>query len=170
VKSDATAVAMTSVTAYREAMTEFAAMGLLSIWYARLAEDDLMSVVRAPRNDVDTKRQKRMRKAAKKQLDNARTRDNLQALDKLCELVDGQDRIVSDPPIVVPARELTDVYGSEDALMKTVHDQLRAYRMTLQNALFLQVKEATSSVPEDYLSKSRYRNPGQRVVQGQRMM
>ena len=35
----------------------------------------------------------------------------LQALSKLGELVDGQYRIVSQPPIVVPARELEVTYG-----------------------------------------------------------
>src|SRR5439155_10280055 len=39
-----------------------------------------------------------------------------------------------------------------------------------QDPLFLQVKEATASVLEDHLRKSRYRQPGERVVQGQRMM
>ena len=34
----------------------------------------------------------------------------------------------------------------------------------------VQVKQATASVLEAYLGKSRYRQPGQRVVQGQRMM
>jgi uncharacterized protein (DUF2252 family) len=36
--------------------------------------------------------------------------------------------------------------------------------------LFLQVKEATDSVLERYLPKSRFRNHGERVVQGQRLM
>jgi uncharacterized protein (DUF2252 family) len=39
-----------------------------------------------------------------------------------------------------------------------------------QDPLFLQVKEATTSVLEDHLPKSRYTQPGERVVQGQRMM
>ena len=39
-----------------------------------------------------------------------------------------------------------------------------------QDPLFLQVKEATRSVLEDHLPHSRYRNPGERVVRGQRMM
>ena len=39
-----------------------------------------------------------------------------------------------------------------------------------QDPLFLQVKEATASVLEAYLAKSRYRQHGERVVQGQRMM
>ena len=39
-----------------------------------------------------------------------------------------------------------------------------------QDPLFLQVKEATKSVLEDHLPKSRFKQPGERVVQGQRMM
>ena len=39
-----------------------------------------------------------------------------------------------------------------------------------QDPLFLQVKEATASVLEDHLPKSRYARAGERVVQGQRMM
>ena len=39
-----------------------------------------------------------------------------------------------------------------------------------QDPLFLQVKEATASVLEDHLPKSRFQQPGERVVQGQRMM
>ena len=39
-----------------------------------------------------------------------------------------------------------------------------------QDPLFLQVKEATASVLEPYLRKSRYKQHGERVVQGQRMM
>ena len=39
-----------------------------------------------------------------------------------------------------------------------------------QDPLFLQVKEATRSVLEDHLPNSRYNDPGERVVRGQRMM
>ena len=51
----------------------------------------------------------------------------------------------------------------------------RAFIVLLQgrddeDPLFLQVKEATTSVLEDHLPKSRYASPGERVVQGQRMM
>jgi len=51
----------------------------------------------------------------------------------------------------------------------------RAFIVLLQgrddhDPLFLQVKEATRSVLEGHLPKSRYRNPGERVVHGQRMM
>jgi uncharacterized protein (DUF2252 family) len=51
----------------------------------------------------------------------------------------------------------------------------RAFIVLLQgrdekDPLFLQVKEATKSVLEDHLPKSRFTNPGERVVRGQRMM
>src|SRR5262249_14229505 len=146
-----------------------------------------------------------------KAADKARTRDSMQALSKLAELVDGRYRIVSQPPLVVPARDLEAAYGlSADEIARVVHDQFRAYRASLQpdrrrllerydfvdlarkvvgvgsvgtrafivllqgrdadDPLFLQVKEATRSVLEDHLRKSEFRQPGERVVQGQRMM
>src|SRR5208283_2010975 len=51
----------------------------------------------------------------------------------------------------------------------------RAFIVLLQgrdehDPLFLQVKEATASVLEDHLPKSRFKEPGERVVQGQRLM
>ncbi len=150
-------------------------------------------------------------KRADKTLAKAHTRDSLQALSKLCEQVDGQYRIVSQPPIVVPARDLAATYGlSPDEVVPVIHEQFRAYRATLQDdrrhllerfeivdaarkvvgvgsvgtrafivllqgrdtgdPLFLQIKEATASVLEPYVAKSRYRQHGERVVQGQRMM
>jgi uncharacterized protein (DUF2252 family) len=146
-----------------------------------------------------------------KALRKAHTRDSLQALSKLAELVDGKYRIVSQPPVVVPVRDWSTFYGIPDGDIATAVKQLfREYRATLpddrrhllerfevvdvarkvvgvgsvgtrcfiillqgrdlNDPLFLQVKEATASVLEDHLAKSRYANPGERVVQGQRMM
>jgi uncharacterized protein (DUF2252 family) len=150
-------------------------------------------------------------KRAAKSAAKAHTRDSLQALSKLGELVDGTYRIISQPPVVVPARDLAAVYGlSADEVVPVIHDRFRAYRATLQpdrrqllerfeiidaarkvvgvgsvgirafivllqgrdaqDPLFLQIKEATASVLEPYVGKSRYRQHGERVVQGQRMM
>ena len=36
----------------------------------------------------------------------ARTRDSMQALDKLTHIVDGERRIISDPPLIQPVEEL----------------------------------------------------------------
>jgi uncharacterized protein (DUF2252 family) len=200
-----------SVTGYREAMATFAQMSTLDIWYSRTSEQDVLAMVdaavRASKNKADKAITKRTEKAAQK----ARSHDSLQALSKLAELVDGRYRIVSDPPVLVPARDLVAAFGvSEDEIARVVREQFRAYRATLQpdrrrlleryefvdvarkvvgvgsvgtrayiillqgrdrdDPLFLQVKEATRSVLEDHLRKSDYRQPGERVVQGQRLM
>ena len=216
-KADTKAATLASVAAYREAMAEFATMPTLDIWYAHLAEDEFLKVV----GDAAVTARRTSKKAAKdadraaskarKQVAKAHTRDSLQALAKLAEQVDGQYRIASKPPIVVPARELESTYGiSAEALESVIHKQYRGYRATLrddqrhllerfqmvdmarkvvgvgsvgtrayivllqgrgqQDPLFLQVKEATASVLEGHLPKSRYKQHGERVVCGQRMM
>ena len=211
---DARAATLASVTAYREAMARFAEMRTMDIWYARLAEQDLLDALAAMTSSLKgTERQlaKTAEKRARKNAEKAHTRDSLQALSKLAEHVDGQYRIVSQPPVIVPARDLSPSIGMSAAeLEHTVHEQFRAYRATLQDdrrhllerfevvdvarkvvgvgsvgtrafivllqgrdqqdPLFLQIKEATASVLEDHLPKSRYHQPGERVVQGQRMM
>ncbi len=226
-EADKRAAVLASVTAYREAMASFAQMGTMDIWYAHLDEDELMASVRSTVAETTkqakgakaaTKEPKAARKLAKlaekraeKTAAKAHTRDSLQALSKLGELVDGRYRIVSQPPIVVPARDLAATYGlSPDQVGPVIHEQFRAYRATLQDdrrhllerfevvdlarkvvgvgsvgtrafivllqgrderdPLFLQIKEATASVLEPYVRRSRYKQHGERVVQGQRMM
>jgi uncharacterized protein (DUF2252 family) len=213
-KADTKAATLGSVAAYREAMAGFAEMGTMEVWYARLDEDDLLQRLRDATSAANKKAKKeaiQAEKTLRKGAAKARTRDSLQALSKLGELVDGQYRIVSQPPIVVPARELEAAYGlSREEIERAVHGQFRAYRASLrddqrrllerfelldmarkvvgvgsvgtrafivllqgrdqQDPLFLQVKEATASVLEGPLSKSRYKQHGERVVSGQRMM
>ena len=170
---------------------------------------------RAAKQEKGDREEEKAAKAAQKRADEtlakAHTRDSLQALSKLCEQVNGKYQIVSQPPIVVPARDLAATYGlSPDQVVPAIHEQFRAYRATLQDdrrnllerfqlvdaarkvvgvgsvgtrafivllqgrdaqdPLFLQIKEATASVLEPHLGKSRYRQHGERVVQGQRMM
>ncbi len=231
--TDARAVTLAAVAAYREAMAEFAQMSTMDLWYSHYDEDRLQALIHGAVAEVSTEakkatkakagkkkeqkdasQEKIARKAAKraeKNLAKAHTRDSVQALSKLCEVVDGRYRIVSQPPVIVPARDLAATYGmSPDEVMPMIHDQLRAYRATLQydrrlllekfqvvdaarkvvgvgsvgtrafivllqgrdehDPLFLQVKEATASVLEAYLPKSRFRQHGERVVQGQRLM
>src|SRR5215204_571512 len=215
-KADMRAATLASVRAYRKAMASFAEMGTMEIWYAHLDEDELLDAMRsaaakASKSKKTAKAAKRAEKTGQKVTGKARTHDSLQALSKLGEVVDGRYRIVSQPPIVVPARDLAATYGfSADEVERVLHEQFRAYRATLradqrrllerfelvdvarkvvgvgsvgtrafigllqgrdqQDPLFLQVKEATGSVLEGPLPKSRYRQHGERVVAGQRMM
>ncbi len=43
--ADTDAATLASVTAYREAMAEFAEMRTLDIWYARLSEQEIMAAI-----------------------------------------------------------------------------------------------------------------------------
>jgi len=221
-------LALASVTAYTEAMAGFARMTTMDVWYASLDEDQIKRVVRADaaatagkpakaravtKSRLPAREQAKLAKQAQSQLDRAtakaRARDSLQALSKLGEVSDGRYRIVSQPPIVVPLRDVAPGL-SPDEIDHMIREQFRAYRATLQphvrhlleqfevvdvarkvvgvgsvgtrafivllqgrddhDPLFLQIKEATSSVLEGHLPRSRYQQHGQRVVQGQRMM
>ena len=119
---DTRAVTLASVTAYREAMAGFAQMRTLDIWYAQLPEDELMAAVRGTvaeiAQEAKGKQGKKKAKAAEKTAQRgeklarkARTRDSLQALSRLGELAGGRYRIVSQPPVIVPARDLAATYG-----------------------------------------------------------
>jgi uncharacterized protein (DUF2252 family) len=221
-KADTRASTLASVTAYREAMVSFAQMGTMDIWYAHMDEDELMKGVRGAaagmtkgkkgkKGAADKKLAKQGEKRAEKTREKAHTRDSLSALSKLAEIVDGKYRIVSQPPVVVPERDLLATFGlSPDEADHAIREQFVAYRATLQDdrrhllerfeivdaarkvvgvgsvgtrafivllegrdahdPLFLQIKEATASVLEEHLGKSKYRQHGERVVQGQRMM
>ena len=215
-KDDVRSVTRAAASSYREAMAGFAEMKTLDVWYAHLSEDELLRSVQAAVTDLsgtgkDRKALKKQEKRAQAVALKARTRDSAQALAKLGELVDGGYRIVSQPPFIVPLRDVHTIYPSfpGDA-GELIEQQLAAYGRTLspdrrrllerfefvdaarkvvgvgsvgtrafiallqgrdeQDPLFLQMKEATSSVLESHLPKSRYRQSGQRVVQGQRMM
>jgi uncharacterized protein (DUF2252 family) len=136
-RADTRAATQVSVTAYREAMAGFAAMGTMEVWYARLAEDDVPRVLRAAEPAKSGKGAKAARQAgktARREAAKARTRDSLQALNKLAELTSGRYRIVSRPPIIVPARDLEATYGiPPDKMERLLREQFRAYRATLRD-------------------------------------
>jgi len=108
---------------YRTAMRTFADMRNLEVWYAHVDADQLFDAQRGElshREATDTK-------AA---LAKARTRDSMRAYEKLTRLVDGQPRIISDPPLVVPVEELTGQMADED-LGRWWTKVFRDYRRTL---------------------------------------
>ena len=70
--------------------------------------------------------------SADKTLRKAHTRDSLRALPRFAELVDGRHRIVSQPPVVVPLRELGGTWGlSTDEIRQVVDAQFDAYKASL---------------------------------------
>ncbi|MBP0454169.1 DUF2252 domain-containing protein [Kitasatospora sp. RG8] len=191
-----------TVRSYREAMWRFAEMRNLDVWYAQLDSERLQEMAVG-----------RVSKRARHELDvamsKARTRDSLQAFEKLTEVVDGRRRIAADPPLLVPIADfLPDI--ERTSLMAQFHDLVERYAHTLpsdrrallsgfqlvdvarkvvgvgsvgtrcwiflllgrdsEDPLFLQAKEAGPSVLAAHVGASRYRNQGERVVSGQRLM
>jgi uncharacterized protein (DUF2252 family) len=93
-----------AVRAYRQAIRQFATMGDLDVWYARL---DARSIIREIRAAHDKKSARIVRRSTLK----ARSNDGRRELAKLTRIFDGQPRIISDPPLLVPIAELA---GSGD--------------------------------------------------------
>ena len=132
------------------------------------------------------------------------------AFSKLTEMVDGEPRIVSDPPLIERVEDISGDVGPRGSGGRVctsccadteihfspiggfcwrsfgwstsrvrwwvwgVSVRVRGLRLMLgrdeSDPLFLQFKEAESSVLEDYTAKSGYANHGQRVVAGQHLM
>ena len=118
------AVNLTAARAYREAIREFAAMRNLDVWYSRIDVDALFATLQAR---VTGKQRKR----AEANIAKSRSKDSLRAFAKLTQLVDGEPRFVSEPPVVVPVRELLPAATDYEAFEEQIRGMLRAYRRTL---------------------------------------
>ena len=191
---DRSAAVLGTIRAYREAMTQFAAIGDLDVWYAHL---DAATMVVQLRSAHDAKLAKTVQQSILK----AQSNDGRRALATLTS--DGH--FVSEPPLIVPLAELRE--GSAEVEIRAAY---RSYRHSLapdrrvllerfsygdvarkvvgvgsvgtrcwallmfgrdeSDPLFLQMKEADASVLEPLLTPSAVANHGQRVVDGQRLM
>jgi uncharacterized protein (DUF2252 family) len=200
-EADRRAVVAETVGEYRLEMRRLAPMRTLDVWYERL---DLEA--------LDQYRSQVKRKAARtydKNIAKAESKNSLRAFARLTHSVDGELRIISDPPLITPVEEVFKGAKS-DVLLKRLLELLAQYRKTLDgdvrhlvegyrfvhaarkvvgvgsvgtrawivlflgrdgnDPLFLQVKEAEASVLEGFAGKSKFKQQGRRVVEGQRMM
>ncbi len=121
-RKERAAVVQTAAREYREAMRVFAGQSNLEVWYARFDVEAALQEV----EDEDPTEVKRVRKGVAK----ARSKDSLRALAKLAEVVDGELRIRSEPPLLVPAEELLPDSGGHD-LNEVLGGVLEAYRDSL---------------------------------------
>jgi uncharacterized protein (DUF2252 family) len=122
---DRKGVLLATVASYRTAMAQFARQTNLEVWYARADIDTLYS-------QYETELDPETRRRTARGIAKSRTKDSLEAFDKLTQLVDGERRIVSDPPLIVPIEEL--ISGAEyKQLIQRIHVILRGYRRTLQS-------------------------------------
>ncbi|MGX6508842.1 DUF2252 domain-containing protein [Rhodococcus sp. SJ-2] len=109
---------------YRETMLVQAGRGNLAVWYSHIEPTtDLVEL----RDVLDTT----MKKRTRKMLEKSKTRDSVQALSKLTEVVNGERKIIHNPPLIVPLEEALAV-GDTAALYEELHQRMCAYRSTLQ--------------------------------------
>jgi uncharacterized protein (DUF2252 family) len=113
-----------TVAGYRQAMRDFAGMSQLGIWYAHADIDQL-------RAQFESKMDDRQRKLVAKGAAKARTRDSMEELGKLTTTVDGQLRIMADPPLLVPIEDLLADRSQRSALESEIHSIMSKYRRTL---------------------------------------
>jgi uncharacterized protein (DUF2252 family) len=118
-------IVLDTVAEYRTRMAQFAAMRNLEVWYTRFEIEELMPQLRP---QVGAKMRKRLDKVVAKAL----RRDHMHAFARLSEEVDGQRRIVSDPPLIVRLDDVAD--AAERARVRADLERLvRDYSLTLQH-------------------------------------
>ncbi|HEY4426594.1 MAG TPA: DUF2252 domain-containing protein [Solirubrobacteraceae bacterium] len=117
-------IVLATVEAYRTAMIGFAGMTNLDVWYAHADVDRVLE-------ELGPQLKPGMIKRTRRALAKARTKDSMSAFSKLTEVVDGETRIVADPPLIVPIEDLAD--GAERTeMLDALNELLGAYRDTLE--------------------------------------
>ncbi|MFY9864314.1 MAG: DUF2252 family protein, partial [Trebonia sp.] len=114
-----------AVARYRQAMRSFAGMTNLAVWYAHMDMDQM-------RAQFDAQLRPQERKVVDKGLAKARTRDSMEELAKLCHAVDGQSRIIANPPLIVPIEDLVPDQTDRAALETQFSGLIAKYRRTLE--------------------------------------
>ena len=116
-----------TVGSYAAGIREFAEMGHLQVWYARLTPEVVAQRWGA---DATAPMIERLRRTVEK----AQRKDRLRAFDKLVTTEGGTPRFRNDPPVLVPVSEL---FGTEsvDRLVDTIEHALAMYRRSLSPEL-----------------------------------
>jgi uncharacterized protein (DUF2252 family) len=119
-------IAAATAEEYRTAMTRFATMASLDVWYASLE-------VRSATADLGPPGDARVVHQTERSLDRARTSATTDPFaQRLITFVDGEPRIAAQPPLVVPLDQLAQ--GAErDDMLEALHEQLRTYRKSLES-------------------------------------
>jgi uncharacterized protein (DUF2252 family) len=110
---------------YRTAMREFADQTFMDVWYTHV---DIEPVLAKFQSQIKAKSYKETQKMLAK----AHTSDTMKAVGKLTTVVDGQRRIISQPPLIVPVEDLYPDLEA-DAIYQLIHTVLGKYQRTLQS-------------------------------------
>ena len=113
---------LAAVSSYRESMLTFGDLSSLDVWYAHLDADQLLPTFADVLDPVETP-------ALWRAIERARAHDSVQAFEKLTSIVDGEPRIVHEPPLIMP---IEDVVGIDwRRLLETLRSMMVSYRKTL---------------------------------------
>ena len=127
--ADRRAVVVACVHAYRQRMREAAASGTLEVWYEHLEAGRLLEQVAEElrKGQVGKKDAATVQKSVVK----ARTRDSVRVLTRHAAKVDGELRIVADPPLIVPIEDLVTPGSEWERSGALIKELLASYRRTL---------------------------------------
>lgn len=104
---------------YHKSILDFSDMGNMEVWYKHL---DLQSLMDNKSSIIDAENAKTIMAAVEK----ATSNDSMRAIKKMTETVDGKLRIKSDPPLIVPIRDMP---GKEKELYDFKYNLLEALEM-----------------------------------------
>jgi uncharacterized protein (DUF2252 family) len=127
--ADRHAIVMAGLREYRDRMRRAAGMSGLQAWYEHLEAGELLQLVR---QEVAVKRVKRREaRAHDDMVAKARSRDSTRVLARRAGVIDGELRIVADPPIIVPVEDLARPGTPWDDPAPAIKKLLASYRRTL---------------------------------------
>ena len=188
-------VAATCVRTYRESISEYSKMNTLELWYNALNVDELVSGIKDPRLRI--RAIKRLQKERNKSVAEDLFPKLVESKGGIATIKDQLPTIFhteNHPPGVVQDALKTAFSRYRESLSSSYQDLLDRFKirdaavkvvgigsvgtmcvvMLLMaeegDPLFLQIKEARSSVLEPYAGASIFKNHGQRVVHGYRIM
>jgi len=116
-------VVLETADQYRTALRNFAGMGSLEVWYARLEIESLLDEYRPQFKS-------RIVRRTEKNLAKARTKDSMSAFSKLTQSVNGRAEIVDQSPLIVPLRALVPEMDLQHT-MEELQKLLGLYRRSL---------------------------------------
>ena len=127
--ADRRAVVMAGVREYRNRMRRAAGMGTLDAWYEHFEAGMLLKMVH---KQVRVKRVgKGEAQAVQWMVAKARTRDSTRVFAKRADDIDGELRIVADPPVIIPIEDLIRPGSEWENPAPLIKKLLSSYRRTL---------------------------------------
>jgi uncharacterized protein (DUF2252 family) len=126
---DRRAIVSAAVRAYREQLRQAAGMRTLDAWYAHMNVHQIADWISA---EVSSKRlgKKEAREAAR-DIAKARARDSVRVFAKRAGKVEGELRIVRDPPLITPLEDLVLAEEERQRAETSIRKLIGSYRRTL---------------------------------------